>query len=219
MKKKLAIVLMIAVLTVLAAGCGQAGGSHLSSVDVQLQEETRALDGGRMVELSYPVVSGSEADEAATAVIEQLNEHFRQSAEAFVQQAAAITDAEAGTVFTYATDVRYNENGKLSVVEIENLGNQQYYQYAATYSLADGEKMTLGDLLDMKQSKAEETVVQQFGGVIQSDPATFHADAADYVKEHLDLLQYYRTSEGLTIFFQAGEIAPASVGVIEIVIQ
>ena len=79
--------------------------------------------------------------------------------------------------------------------------------------------MTLGDLLDMKQSKAEETVVQQFGGVIQSDPTTFHADAADYVKEHLDLLQYYRTSEGLTIFFQAGEIAPASVGVIEIVIQ
>ena len=49
MKKKLAIVLMIAVLTVLAAGCGQAGGSHLSSVDVQLQEETRALDGGRTV--------------------------------------------------------------------------------------------------------------------------------------------------------------------------
>ena len=217
MTKKLAIVLMIAVLTVLATGCGQAGGSHLSSVDVQLQEESRELDGGRTVELSYPVVSSSEADEAA--VIERLNQQFQQSAEAFVQQAAAITDAEAGTVFTYATDVRYNENGKLSVVEIENLGNQQYYQYAATYSLADGEKMTLGDLLDMKQSKAEETVVQQFGGVIQSDPATFHADAADYVKEHLDLLQYYRTSEGLTIFFQAGEIAPASVGVIEIVIQ
>ena len=42
--------------------------------------------------------------------------------------------------------------------------------------------MTLGDYWDMKQSKAEETVVQQFGGVIQSDPTTFHADAADYVK-------------------------------------
>lgn len=39
MKKKLAIVLMIAVLTVWHAGCGQAGGSHLSSVDVQLQEK------------------------------------------------------------------------------------------------------------------------------------------------------------------------------------
>ena len=85
--------------------------------------------------------------------------------------------------------------------------------------MQNGKKATLGELLDKKESQAEELVLQQLGGVIQSDPNTFHSDAADYVQNNLDKLQYYRSSEGLTVFFQAGEIAPESVGVIEIVIQ
>ncbi len=215
MKKKLWIVLMTAAVLLFAAGCG-GDAPALESVDVEMHQETQTV-GDLTVELAYPVVSTTE--EGADSLINTLNQQFKNDAEEFVALAASdYADAPADEIFSYQADVLFNQNGMISVVEGQRCG-QDYFQYAATYNLSDGAKMTLGELMDMKEDKAEEMIIKQFGGVIQSYPDSFHTGAADYVTEHIDEVQYYRYSEGLGVFFPVGSIAPADMGVQEMVIQ
>lgn len=216
MKKKRWALLLLCALMISLFGCG-GNATALTDVIVEMHTETRILDEANQVtaELTYPVFSADENNKNADKILAELNKQIQNSIDAFLQQTA---NAQPGDVFAYQNDVEYKNNGLVSIVERQNLAGE-YRQYAATYSLKDGKKATLGELLDKKESQAEELVLQQLGGVVQSDPNTFHSDAADYVQNNLDKLQYYRSSEGLTVFFQAGEIAPESVGVIEIVIQ
>ena len=215
MKKKFVVLLMLAFAVLFVAG-GGSDAPALESVNVEMHQESR-MAGNVTVEVAYPVVSSAEE---ADKLIETLNQQFAGGAEAFVALVAEnyAETAEADAVFSYQADVLFNENGMISIVEGQRC-NQDYFQYAATYSLADGEKMTLGELMDMDEAKAEETVIKQFGGIIQSYPDAFHADAADYVQNHIDEVQYYRYSEGLGVFFPVGSIADAEQGVQEMVMQ
>ncbi len=61
--------------------------------------------------------------------------------------------------------------------------------------------MTMGEIMDMKETEAQETVAKMFCGVAQSDPDTFHADAEEYINANIDQVQYYRCNEGLGVFF------------------
>lgn len=219
-KRRLLVILLALSLLLLAAGCGNKDVQTLDSVDVTQQESTLTTETGQTVSLSYPVVSAVTNSADVDKMLEKLNAQFKQDAETFVQQVTQEYASVAGdAVFTYRADVRYNTKGMLSVVQMEDFAGEKYLQYAATYSLGDGNKMTLGELMNMKEREAEATVVKQFGGVVQSDPSTFHADAADYIKNHLDEVQYYRYSEGLGVFCQPGTIAAESAGVLEMVIQ
>lgn len=215
MKKNVAIVVLTVAVMLFAAGCG-GDNAALDSVQVDMYQETHTV-GDVTVEVTYPVVS---TEEEADQLIETLNQQFQSDAEAFVDMVAAdyAETAQPDDMFAYQADVLFNENGMLSIVEGQCCG-QDYFQYAATYSLADGEKMTLGELMDMKEKKAEETIIKQFGGVIQSYPDAFNDDAADYVASHIDEVQYYRYSEGLGVFFPVGTIAPEEMGVQEMVMQ
>lgn len=214
-KKNVAIILLTAAVMLFAAGCGEKAAA-LDSVQVEMCQETYTV-GEVTVELNYPVVS---AEAGAEQLIETLNQQFQSDAEAFVNTVAAdyAETAQPEDMFTYQADVLFNENGMLSIVEGQRCG-QDYFQYAATYSLADGEKMTLSELMDMKEEKAEETIIKQFSGIIQAYPDAFNADAADYVAAHIDEVQYYRYSEGLGVFFPVGTIAPEEMGIQEMVIQ
>lgn len=215
MKKNVAIAVLTVAVMLFAAGCG-GDNAALDSVQVDMYQETHTV-GDVTVEVTYPVVS---AEEEADKLIETLNRQFQRDAEAFVDMVAAdyAETAQPDDMFAYQADVLFNENGMLSIVEGQCCG-QDYFQYAATYSLTDGEKMTLGELMDMKEDKAEETIIKQFGGVIQSYPDAFNDDAADYVASHIDEVQYYRYSEGLGVFFPVGTIAPEEMGVQEMVMQ
>ena len=215
MKKNVAIAVLTVAVMLFAAGCG-GDNAALDSVQVDMYQETNTV-GDVPVEMTYPVVS---AEEEADKLIETLNRQFQSDAEAFVDMVAAdyAETAQPDDMFAYQADVLFNENGMLSIVEGQCCG-QDYFQYAATYSLTDGEKMTLGELMDMKEDKAEETIIKQFGGVIQSYPDAFNGDAADYVASHIDEVQYYRYSEGLGVFFPVGTIAPEEMGVQEMVMQ
>ena len=215
MKKNVAIVVLTVAVMLFAAGCG-GDNAALDSVQVDMYQETHTV-GDVTVEVTYPVVS---AEEEADKLIETLNRQFQSDAEAFVDMVAAdyAETAQPDDMFAYQADVLFNENGMLSIVEGQCCG-QDYFQYAATYSLTDGEKMTLGELMDMKEDKAEEAIIKQFGGVIQSYPDAFNDDAADYVASHIDEVQYYRYSEGLGVFFPVGTIAPEEMGVQEMVMQ
>lgn len=215
MKKNVAIVVLTVAVMLFAAGCG-GDNAALDSVQVDMYQETHTV-GDVTVEVTYPVVS---AEEEADKLIETLNRQFQSDAEAFVDMVAAdyAETAQLDDMFAYQADVLFNENGMLSIVEGQCCG-QDYFQYAATYSLTDGEKMTLGELMDMKEDKAEEAIIKQFGGVIQSYPDAFNDDAADYVASHIDEVQYYRYSEGLGVFFPVGTIAPEEMGVQEMVMQ
>lgn len=215
MKKNVAIVVLTVAVMLFAAGCG-GDNAALDSVQVDMYQETHTV-GDVTVEVTYPVVS---AEEEADKLIETLNRQFQSDAEAFVDMVAAdyAETAQPDDMFAYQADVLFNENGMLSIVEGLCCG-QDYFQYAATYSLTDGEKMTLGELMDMKEDKAEEAIIKQFGGVIQSYPDAFNDDAADYVASHIDEVQYYRYSEGLGVFFPVGTIAPEEMGVQEMVMQ
>lgn len=216
MKKKIWAMLLLCVFMLSMVGCGS-NTTALNDVQVEMQNENRTLDEANQItaELSYPIFSDHSSDGKADNMLAELNAQIQNNIDAFLQQTA---DAQPGDIFACQNEVVYNNNGLVSIVEHQNLAGE-YRQYAATYSLQNGKKATLGELLDKKESQAEELVFQHLGGVIQSDPNTFHSDAADYVQNNLDKLQYYRSSEGLAVFFQAGEIAPESVGVIEIVIQ
>ncbi len=215
MNKKLVILLLVAALMLFTAGCGS-DAPALESVDVQMIQEQYTV-GTLLVDVTYPVVS---AEEEADKLIETLNQQFASGAEAYVNMVAEnyAETVSADEIFSYQADVLFNENGMISVVEGQRCG-QDYFQYAATYSLADGKKMTLGELMDMDEAKAEEMVIKQFGGIIQSYPDAFHADAADYAAKHIDEVQYYRYSEGLGVFFPVGSIAPEEQGVQEMVMQ
>lgn len=215
MKNKFAAVMLILLVMLFAAGCG-GNETALESVDVQMMQESYMV-GDVAVEVTYPVVSSQEE---AGKLIDTLNQTFAGNAEQFINLVAEryAETAAADEVFSYQADVLFNEKGMISIVEGQRCG-QDYFQYAATYSLADGKKMTLGELMDMNEEKAEETVSKQFGGIIQSYPDAFHADAAEYVTEHIDEVQYYRYSEGLGVFFPVGSIAPAEQGVQEMVMQ
>ncbi|MBQ5858884.1 MAG: hypothetical protein IIW51_07720 [Peptococcaceae bacterium] len=215
MKNKFAAVMLILLVMLFAAGCG-GNETALESVDVQMMQESYMV-GDVAVEVTYPVVSSQEE---AGKLIDTLNQTFAGNAEQFINLVAEryAETAAADEVFSYQADVLFNEKGMISIVEGQRCG-QDYFQYAATYSLADGKKMTLGELMDMNEEKAEETVSKQFGGIIQSYPDAFHADAAEYVTEHIDEVQYYRYSEGLDVFFPVGSIAPAEQGVQEMVMQ
>ena len=215
MKNKFAAVMLILLVMLFAAGCG-GNETALESVDVQMMQESYMV-GAVTVEVTYPVVSSQEE---AGKLIDTLNQTFAGNAEQFINLVAEryAETAAADEVFSYQADVLFNEKGMISIVEGQRCG-QDYFQYAATYSLADGKKMTLGELMDMNEEKAEETVSKQFGGIIQSYPDAFHADAAEYVTEHIDEVQYYRYSEGLGVFFPVGSIAPAEQGVQEMVMQ
>jgi hypothetical protein len=215
MKNKFAAVMLILLVMLFAAGCG-GNETALESVDVQMMQESYMV-GNAAVEVTYPVVSSQEE---AGKLIDTLNQTFAGNAEQFINLVAEryAETAAADEVFSYQADVLFNEKGMISIVEGQRCG-QDYFQYAATYSLADGKKMTLGELMDMNEEKAEETVSKQFGGIIQSYPDAFHADAAEYVTEHIDEVQYYRYSEGLGVFFPVGSIAPAEQGVQEMVMQ
>ena len=207
--------MLILLVMLFAAGCG-GNETALESVDVQMMQE-RYMLWNAAVEVTYPVVSSQEE---AGKLIDTLNQTFAGNAEQFINLVAEryAETAAADEVFSYQADVLFNEKGMISIVEGQRCG-QDYFQYAATYSLADGKKMTLGELMDMNEEKAEETVSKQFGGIIQSYPDAFHADAAEYVTEHIDEVQYYRYSEGLGVFFPVGSIAPAEQGVQEMVMQ
>lgn len=215
MKNKFAAVMLILLVMLFAAGCG-GNETALESVDVQMMQESYMV-GNAAVEVTYPVVSSQEE---AGKLIDTLNQTFAGNAEQFINLVAEryAETAAADEVFSYQADVLFNEKGMISIVEGQRCG-QDYFQYAATYSLADGKKMTLGELMDMNEEKAEETVSKQFGGIIQSYPDAFHADAAEYVAEHIDEVQYYRYSEGLGVFFPVGSIAPSEMGVQEMVMQ
>ena len=215
MKNKFAAVMLILLVMLFAAGCG-GNETALESVDVQMMQESYMV-GDVAVEVTYPVVSSQEE---AGKLIDTLNQTFAGNAEQFINLVAEryAETAAADEVFSYQADVLFNEKGMISIVEGQRCG-QDYFQYAATYSLADGKKMTLGELMDMNEEKAEETVSKQFGGIIQSYPDAFHADAAEYVTEHIDEVQYYRYSEGLGVFFPVGSIAPEEMGVQEMVMQ
>ena len=215
MKNKFAAVMLILLVMLFAAGCG-GNETALESVDVQMMQESYMV-GNAAVEVTYPVVSSQEE---AGKLIDTLNQTFAGNAEQFINLVAEryAETAAADEVFSYQADVLFNEKGMISIVEGQRCG-QDYFQYAATYSLADGKKMTLGELMDMNEEKAEETVSKQFGGIIQSYPDAFHADAAEYVTEHINEVQYYRYSEGLGVFFPVGSIAPAEQGVQEMVMQ
>ena len=215
MKNKFAAVMLILLVMLFVAGCG-GNETALESVDVQMMQESYMV-GDVAVEVTYPVVSSQEE---AGKLIDTLNQTFAGNAEQFINLVAEryAETAAADEVFSYQADVLFNEKGMISIVEGQRCG-QDYFQYAATYSLADGKKMTLGELMDMNEEKAEETVSKQFGGIIQSYPDAFHADAAEYVTEHIDEVQYYRYSEGLGVFFPVGSIAPAEQGVQEMVMQ
>ena len=215
MKNKFAAVMLILLVMLFVAGCG-GNETALESVDVQMMQESYMV-GNAAVEVTYPVVSSQEE---AGKLIDTLNQTFAGNAEQFINLVAEryAETAAADEVFSYQADVLFNEKGMISIVEGQRCG-QDYFQYAATYSLADGKKMTLGELMDMNEEKAEETVSKQFGGIIQSYPDAFHADAAEYVTEHIDEVQYYRYSEGLGVFFPVGSIAPAEQGVQEMVMQ
>ena len=215
MKNKFTAVMLILLVVLFAAGCG-GNETALESVDVQMMQESYMV-GDVAVEVTYPVVSSQEE---AGKLIDTLNQTFAGNAEQFINLVAEryAETAAADEVFSYQADVLFNEKGMISIVEGQRCG-QDYFQYAATYSLADGKKMTLGELMDMNEEKAEETVSKQFGGIIQSYPDAFHADAAEYVMEHIDDVQYYRYSEGLGVFFPVGSIAPAEQGVQEMVMQ
>ena len=215
MKNKFTAVMLILLVMLFAAGCG-GNKAALESVEVQMMQESYMV-GNAAVEVTYPVVSSQEE---AGKLIDTLNQTFAGNAEQFINLVAEryAETAAADEVFSYQADVLFNEKGMISIVEGQRCG-QDYFQYAATYSLADGKKMTLGELMDMNEKKAEETVSKQFGGIIQSYPDAFHADAAEYVTEHIDEVQYYRYSEGLGVFFPVGSIAPAEQGVQEMVMQ
>ena len=215
MKNKFAAVMLILLVMLFVAGCG-GNETALESVDVQMMQESYMV-GDVAVEVTYPVVSSQEE---AGKLIDTLNQTFAGNAEQFINLVAEryAETAAADEVFSYQADVLFNEKGMISIVEGQRCG-QDYFQCAATYSLADGKKMTLGELMDMNEEKAEETVSKQFGGIIQSYPDAFHADAAEYVTEHIDEVQYYRYSEGLGVFFPVGSIAPAEQGVQEMVMQ
>ena len=215
MKNKFTAVMLILLVMLFAAGCG-GNETALESVDVQMMQESYMV-GNAAVEVTYPVVSSQEE---AGKLIDTLNQTFAGNAEQFINLVAEryAETAAADEVFSYQADVLFNEKGMISIVEGQRCG-QDYFQYAATYSLADGKKMTLGELMDMNEEKAEETVSKQFGGIIQSYPDAFHADAAEYVTENIDEVQYYRYSEGLGVFFPVGSIAPAEQGVQEMVMQ
>lgn len=218
--KKFLVILLALSMLFLAAGCGDKDVETLDSVDVAQQEGTVTTEAGQTISLSYPVVSAVTNNADKDKMLEKLNAQFQQDAEAFVQQVTEEYASITGdAVFTYYADVRYNTKGMLSVVQMEDFAGETYRQYAATYSLGSGDKMTLGELMNMKEREAESTVIKQFGGVVQSDPSTFNTDAADYIKEHLDEVQYYRYNEGLGVFCQPGTIAPESAGVLEMVIQ
>lgn len=215
MKKRMWIAALLAVMLCVMAGCG-GNQVALESVDVEMKQESHIVKGVD-IELVYPVVSSTEE---AGDLIDTLNGQFAENAAAFQQmveeQYAAA--AQPDDLFEYQANVMYNQNGMLSVVEGLRCGDA-YQQHAATYSLTDGHKMTLGELMDMKEKTAEETVIKQFGGIIQSYPDAFNADAADYVSEHIDEVQFYRYSEGLAVFFPVGTIAPEDMGVQEMVMQ
>ena len=215
MKNKFTAVMLILLVMLFAAGCG-GNKAALESVEVQMMQESYMV-GNAAVEVTYPVLSSQEE---AGKLIDTLNQTFAGNAEQFINLVAEryAETAAADEVFSYQADVLFNEKGMISIVEGQRCG-QDYFQYAATYSLADGKKMTLGELMDMNEEKAEETVSKQFGGIIQSYPDAFHADAAEYVTEHIDEVQYYRYSEGLGVFFPVGSIAPAEQGVQEMVMQ
>lgn len=213
MKKQ--FILLIAIFLIFVAGCGTSiTEANLDSVKVeQYTESRRNVDQDIIVTLSYPVLSAEGNDAAAQKVINQLNDQFAQDASHFAEQ---VTGTGASK---YEALVQYNQEGMLSVVTSETFNEGTYRQCAATYNLHTGDKMTLGEVLQMKEDEAEALVVQQFGGVVQTDPATFNSDAAEYIASNLDRLQFYREDMGLAVFFQPGEIAPESSGVLEIVIQ
>lgn len=223
-KKQGLAALVLMALFVMLAGCGKEELADLDSVDVEITQETVILDETAQItaELSYPVVSAAAKDTTVDKVLEKLNTQFQQDAEAFVQQAEEYYlsgGVQAGVQFVYSAEVRYNTKGMLSVVQCESFVGEQYLQYAATYNLGNGEKMTMGEIMDMKEAEAQETVAKMFCGVAQSDPDTFHDDAEDYINANIDQVQYYRCNEGLGVFFQAGAIAPESAGILEMVMQ
>ena len=212
--KKLAGVLLTVLTVLFLAGCG-AAATELENVNVEMYQADYMV-GDIRVEVIYPIVSAEENGEVADV----LNQLFQEDVEAFIELVAASYAANAGVdeIFSYQADVLYNQDGMLSIVKKQHCGDD-YFQYAATYSLADGEKMSLGELMDMNEAKAQETIIKQFGGIIQSYPDAFNADAADYVSQHIDEVQYYRYSEGLGVFFPVGTIADAEQGVQEMVMQ
>ena len=174
-KQGLAVLVLLVLLTALT-GCGKEELAALDSVDVEIRQETVILDEATQItaELSYPVVSAAADDTKAAQVVEKLNAQFQQDAEAFVQQAKEydLSGLQAGEQFVYSAEVRYNTKGMLSVVQCENFASVQYLQYAATYNLGNGEKMTMGEIMDMKETEAQETVAKMFCGVAQSDIRT-----------------------------------------------
>lgn len=220
-KQKVLIVLLMLSVALLTASCG-ATQATLDHVDVEQCQATYTLGetDSVTVVLSYPVVSAVTNDSKLDAMLESLNQQFQSDAEAFMEK--VVTEYEEvlqkDDVISYQADVVYNEKGMLSVVQGQRCG-QDYVQYAATYSLADGKKMTLGELMNMKEAEAEKTVEKQLCGVVQAYPDTFHADAQEYIQQHFSEVQYYRCAEGMGVFFQAGDIAPEELGVQEIVMQ
>lgn len=219
MKKKFFVVFLVTTMLLFMAGCGSNQIQALDRVNVEKHEEVRTLGEQDQitVTLSYPVLSA----ESKNKIVTKLNEQFQQDADAFVQQIETdyLSNIKGTAEFQYLAEEKYNQQGMLSILLNENFADGSNRQYAATYSLANGEKMTLDEVLNMGEKEAENLIIQQFGGVIQTDPNTFHTDALEYVEQNLSQMQYYRNAGGLSVFFQAGEIAPESNGILEIIIQ
>ena len=214
-KNKKFVGFLLIILVLLLSGCGE-NSSKLESVNIELYQADYMV-GDINVSVIYPVVS---AEEETNVVVEKLNQQFQTDVERFIEFVADkyVGHEHINESFSYKADVLYNQDGMISIVQEQQCGDD-YYQYAATYSLADGKKMSMGELLDMNENEAQETVIKQFGGIIQSYPDAFNTDAGDYISQHIDEVQYYRYSEGLGVFFPVGTIADAEQGVQEMVMQ
>ena len=214
-KKNCGMAFLFLLALVWMTACGNTETAKISSVTTTQQNETVTIDAEQQKQIlvSYPEISSEEKD--AEKVVAALNKQMQEEMQTFEKQVAS----EDGRDWEYVAEVCYNQNGMLSIVQSQTLAGTLVERKATTYDLSTGKPMTLGAIMDCSEKEAEALVKQQLGGVIQSDPATFSMDAASYMEDHFDQLQYYRSEEGLCVFFPAGSIAQESAGILEIVIS
>jgi hypothetical protein len=186
-------------------------------------------DSSTIIEITYPKIHGLRSKAAEEKINLYLEEEFFKSIEWF-DEFIAILDSlptleyERGMFFSFETgfDIKLLNQKVLSLAlnhyEFTGGAHGNFYAIGYTFGLNDGELLTLDKIIKSDSLPAltkicEQRILEMFEAESLSDAGMFD----DYIDLTFDQ-DFFLTSDALVFQFDPYEIAPYSMGNIEVVI-
>ena len=192
------------------------------------ENDIKADDGTVIVRAAcvYPTIEYEDQ-----AIVDKINAALKKKAEDFVLRADSCRvlaedyyafyegDIESfvpySLIGTYEITLFNDEYVSVLFSFSENTGGFHANESISgvTFSLANGEAITLIDVFGFEETTVKSIVGSHFKDKINDDPSSYYDDAKEAASDYVDVSMFYLTEEGITVYLPMYSIAPFTTGI------